>query len=101
MKKTQPNKSGKDTLLKKLDPQYYFYLSDGRPMKSLLELADALEEMDDNVFSQHVNQHRDDFAKWASDVFLDEDLAIKLGHSKDKHRHQLIILKHLVRRLSK
>ena len=90
----------KESIIRKLDPKFYFYLSDGRPLKSLLELADAIEEMDEDVFSHHVNQHRDDFAKWVSDIFHDEELAIKLGRSKSRHTHQITILKHLVRRLS-
>ncbi len=101
-KKPGPKKTKKaDGLLRKLEPEYYFYLSDGRPVKSLLELADALEEMDDNVFSHHVSLHNDDFAKWVSEVFNEDELAIKLGQSKSRQKHQLIILKHLVRRLSK
>jgi hypothetical protein len=90
----------KGSIIRKLDPKFYFYLSDGRPLKSLLELADAIEEMDDDVFHHHVSQDMDDFAKWVSDVFQDEELAIKLGRSKSRHTHQIAILKHLVRRLS-
>ncbi len=100
-KPTKPRSSKKDSLIRKLEPEFYFYLSDGRPLKSLLELSDALEEMDDSVFYHHVTQHSDDFAKWISEVFHEEELAIRLGNSKAKHKHQLIILKHLVRRLSK
>lgn len=94
---TKPN----DSITRKLEPEFYFYLSDGRPLKSLLELSDAIEEMDDEVFSHHVTRHKDDFAKWVSEVFKDEELALKLGRSKTRQGHQLIILKHLVRRLSK
>ena len=80
-------------------PEYYFFLVDGRPLKNLVELADAMEEITDEAFNHHVTEAKNDFAKWVHDVFGDEELAIKLGQSKTRHHHQLVILKHLVRRL--
>ena len=99
--KPKAPKKGKNTeIAKHVEPDRYFFLADGRPIKSLLELADALEDMSDDVFSHHVNPDKNDFARWVQDVFCDEDLAIKLGQSKSKEQNQLIILKHLVRRLT-
>ena len=89
----------KPSIVRSVSPEYYFFLADGRPLKNLLELADALEEMTDEIFQHHVNEHKNDFAKWASEVFNDEELALKLGHAKSRAHHQLIILKHLIRRL--
>jgi hypothetical protein len=96
-KPKQPKKS-KD-VAKSVGPEQYFFLSDGTPLKNLLELASALEDMTDEVFGHHVSEHKNDFAKWANDVFNDEELAIKMGHTKSKHQLQIVILKHLVRRL--
>lgn len=93
-------KSGGKARLRNSGPDCRFYLADGRQLGNLLELADALENMDETLFSQHVDQYRNDFAKWVYDVFHDEELAIKLGNSKSRQEHQLMILKHLVRRLS-
>jgi hypothetical protein len=86
-------------IARSVGPEYYFFVVDGRPLKNLLELADAMEEMTDEAFSHHVTETKNDFAKWVHDVFDDEELAIKLGQSKTRHHHQLVILKHLVRRL--
>jgi hypothetical protein len=89
----------KPSIARSVGPENYFFLADGRPLKNLLELADALEEMTDEIFQHHVNEHKNDFAKWVSEVFGDEELALKLGHTKTKASHQLIILKHIIRRL--
>jgi hypothetical protein len=89
----------KPSIVRSVGPEMYFFLADGRPLKNLLELADALEEMTDEIFQHHVNEQKNDFAKWVSDVFGDEELALKLGHAKSKAHHQLIILKHIIRRL--
>ena len=94
-----PGPSGKD-IARHVGPEQYFFLSDGRPLKSLLELADAFEDMTDDIFKHHVTDAKNDFAKWVQDVFGDEGLAIRLGQSKSRQQHQLIILKHLVRRLA-
>lgn len=89
----------KPSIARSVGPEKYFFLADGRPLKNLLELADSLEEMTDEIFQHHVNEHKNDFAKWASEVFGDEELAIKLSHSKSRTQHQLIILKQIIRRL--
>lgn len=89
----------KPSIARSVGPEKYFFLADGRPLKNLLELSDAMEEITDDIFHHHVNEHKNDFAKWVAEVFEDEELSIKLGHSKSRAQHQLIILKHMVRRL--
>jgi hypothetical protein len=100
VKSKKPKKARNPEIAKHVEPDKYFFLADGRPIKSLFELADSLEDMSDEVFIHHVNPDKNDFAKWVQDVFGDEDLAIKLGQSKSRPENQLIILKHLVRRLT-
>jgi hypothetical protein len=97
--KAAASTSGKQGIARSVGPEYYFFVVDGRPLKNLLELADSMEEMTEEAFKHHVTETKNDFAKWVHDVFGDEELAIKLGQSKTKHHHQLVILKHLVRRL--
>jgi hypothetical protein len=97
--KAAASPAGKQGIARNVGPEYYFFLVDGRPLKNLLELADSMEEMTEEAFKHHVTEAKNDFAKWVHDVFGDEELAIKLGQSKTKQHHQLVILKHLVRRL--
>jgi hypothetical protein len=59
-------------------PDQYFFLRNGQPIKSLSELADALEFIDDITFEHHVNEYRNDFANWIRDVIKDEKLAARI-----------------------
>ncbi len=81
-----------------MNPEMYFILSDGRPVKNLLELAEVMEDMDYEVFYNHVNEEKNDFASWTENVFGQNSLAEKLRSTKSKHKHQFYILKHLIKR---
>ena len=47
-----------------VDPSKFFWLSDGRVLKNLAELADALESGDISVWNYHVTADKNDFANW-------------------------------------
>lgn len=72
----------------------YFILANGRPVKHVAELASILHEIEDRVFSHHVNPERNDFASWVKDVFKDVELAKKMLGVDNKHHLQLVIYKH-------
>lgn len=73
-----------------------FWAANGLVIKNLYELANSFEVMDDYTFSQHVNQDKNDFAKWTNDVLNQQKLAEQLGSSKSLAEHQVITLKHMV-----
>jgi hypothetical protein len=52
-----------------VEPEKAFWLSDGRSLKNLRELAAALETMDDSVWEHHVTAEKNDFANWIEGVF--------------------------------
>ncbi|MBW2971291.1 hypothetical protein KY320_03985 [Candidatus Woesearchaeota archaeon] len=79
------------------DHSKFFILCDGKPLRSLLELADSFEDMSDDVFNHHVNPGKNDFEVWVRDVFGERELAEKLARTSSKNRHQVFILRHLVR----
>lgn len=60
----------------------YFYLNDGRSLKSLKELAEALKNMDENTFKYHVAKDKNDFANWVKDVFGNKKLSSDLKKAK-------------------
>jgi hypothetical protein len=70
--------------VKEIKPQFYFYLFDGRVIKSKKELTEALKNMNDGVFFHHVNSNNNDFANWLRDVFKEKALAQKLVKCKTK-----------------
>lgn len=77
-----------------------FYLADGRKVKSLLELTEALESMSEDVFRHHVNAARNDFSNWVNDVFMDKELAQDLKSVRDKADAEIRLLKHFVKKLT-
>jgi hypothetical protein len=52
-----------------------FWCHDGRYLKNLDELKDALEQMTDEVFQYHTNAEKTDFSNWVNDVIGDEKLS--------------------------
>ena len=55
-----------------------FWCSDGRILKNLRELCDALGAMSEETFAHHVNAATNDFSNWVKDVIKDDSLASDL-----------------------
>lgn len=72
----------------------HFIVADGNRIKSILELARALETMSEEVFRHHVNDARNDFSNWVRDVFNDNAVADELAKAKDK-AGELVLLRKL------
>jgi hypothetical protein len=81
--------------------KYHFFLSDGKKLKSIYELIEALDEMSDEVFHYHVNEEKNDFANWIKDVMSEETLAKEIHKVENKIEAQLKMLKHVVREFAK
>ncbi len=75
-----------------------FVLKDGRILKDLKELADALEHMSDDVFSHHVNESKNDFGNWTKDVLLEKELAEDLQKIDSQLHAQIAVLKHIAKK---
>lgn len=52
-----------------------FWSSDGRYLKNLNELEDALVQMSEDTFRSHSNETKTDFSNWVKDVIGDEKLS--------------------------
>lgn len=76
--------------------EFHFHLHDGRKLKSILELIDAFDDMSDETFKHHVNEHRNDFANWVCDVMKEDKLAKDLRSVNSKLEAQNKLLKHLL-----
>ena len=55
-----------------------FVFHDGKRAKNLIELAGILEKLPDIEFSKFVNQYKNDFANWITDVLIDYNLASRM-----------------------
>jgi hypothetical protein len=58
--------------------EHVFWCCDGRILKNLRDLCDALGGMSDDTFAYHVNAAKNDFHNWVRDVIKDETLAADL-----------------------
>ncbi|MCM2325648.1 MAG: hypothetical protein NDI94_04240 [Candidatus Woesearchaeota archaeon] len=73
----------------------YFRLEDGRVIKHYSELPSALQTMDDDSFNSHVNENKNDFKRWISDVFGHDYLAGKLEGIRSKEEMARVIAAHI------
>ena len=64
--------------------QYVFRCHDGRNLRDLSELAEALTLMSDKTFAYHSNQSRSDFGNWVRDILGDLTLARALDKAQDR-----------------
>jgi len=73
-----------DKRLADVPAEYAFWCNDGRIVKSMRELKEALEQMGDEVYVYHVSAEKNDFSTWAKDVLIDEKLARDLSRSANR-----------------
>lgn len=79
--------------------EHHFVVADGRKLKNIIELADALETMSEEIFRHHVNEAKNDFSAWVKEVFYDHSLAEDIGRAKNRIETQVAILRRLVKEL--
>lgn len=70
---------------------HYFQLKNGDAIKTIDELEQKLVEIDDETFSHHANEYKNDFATWIRDVFKDEDMAFMIEGAKTKEAIKVIL----------
>jgi hypothetical protein len=68
-------KSVAEQMLGDVPDEKRFWCCDGRYLKNLDELKDALDQMANEVFHHHSNEEKTDFSNWVKDVILDEKLS--------------------------
>lgn len=66
--------------------QYVFWCNDGRMIRSIRELKEALELMSEATYAYHANREKNDFSNWIKDIIGDEKLARDLSKSSDKRQ---------------
>lgn len=88
-------------LLGESPKEYEFYVKDGKKLKSVFELVDALEDMTDNIFSEHVTEMKNDFSTWLNDVFDEKHIAKEIEKTKDRIETQKKLMKALIQAAKK
>ena len=79
--------------------EHHFVVADGRKLKNVIELADALETMSEEIFRHHVNEAKNDFSSWVKDVFYDHSLAEDISRARNRLETQIVVLRRLVKEL--
>lgn len=66
--------------------EHIFWLAGGKSIRSLKELVNSLNTMDDGTFSYYVNKDKNDFANWVHDVIKDIDLSKNMREETSRQR---------------
>lgn len=86
-KKIKVSNKIKHVVLK--NPDKYFYLKSGKPLKSIKSLKNYFSKMSDVDFNFHTERH--DFSKWIKGVFGESTLANKIRNAHGKKEFIKII----------
>jgi hypothetical protein len=84
-------------LLDEVFPEDYLKLGNGGVVRSLRELALALEAMSDKDFRFYVYANHNDFAGWIMEAYWDEKLAGKVLSTRSRAKTVKILKKALAR----
>lgn len=76
---------------KNATPETSFYVCTGNVLNNPSQLAQVIEELNDEAFARHVNEAKNDFANWIEFVFNDKKLADQLRKAPTKIEHVKII----------
>ncbi len=71
-------------LYPELQPELYFRLHGGDIIKSIPGLQKALLNMNEETFSHHCNDHKNDFSSWVRDVFREPVLSRQLEKTRTR-----------------
>ena len=66
----------------KIEPELSLWLDDGRTVRSLAELSEALRTMSSRTFATHLEKK--DIPAWIEDLFGNKDIAIQMQNAKTK-----------------
>lgn len=72
-----------------------FWVHDGPILKDLVELAEALADMPEQMFAHHVGGARHDFAQWVEHVLKDAETAAALRKAKKPATAHKVVVRQL------
>ncbi|MEM4245196.1 MAG: DUF5752 family protein [Candidatus Nanoarchaeia archaeon] len=76
-----------------------FYINDGRKVKNIFELAEAISNMKEQTFKFHVNKNKNDFSEWIRHVIGDEKLADEIARLVMKDKIQIRLQRYVIRKM--
>jgi hypothetical protein len=73
-----------ERILARVPEKNGFHCADGKVIRSLQELENALATMSGDTFARHVSAERNDFAVWVRDVLGDAQLAQEIDAQRNR-----------------
>jgi hypothetical protein len=64
-----------ERFLAKVPEEFVFWSHDGRVLRDMKDLKDALTSISDQDYTYHANETKKDFSNWVRDIIGDEKLA--------------------------
>ena len=83
------NQEDAQRVLRHVPEEKRFYAHDGKILSNIFELKAALEKISRACYSYHVNEEKNDFARWVREVLGDDKLAkdlVRTPAQKDASR---------------
>jgi len=78
--------------LSQVPEEKVFWCHDGRILRDMKELGEALASMTDETFAYHSNAEKKDFSNWVRDVIGDAKLARELENLTDRNQAAEIVV---------
>jgi len=99
-KKATTKKKAMKKTTKKKDPvhaegMYAFWVTNGNVLHNLVDLLDALDQMEDDHYHYHAAGDQNDFSIWVEEVLCDEDCARALVSAKNRKNAVAVVKRHL------
>ncbi len=85
------SKSQAEKFLAKVPEENAFWCNDGRVLRDMKDLKEALATMSDQTFAYHSNEIKKDFANWVRDVIGDYELARDLERASNREQAARIV----------
>jgi hypothetical protein len=90
----------REKILSDCPPDKAFWTCNGTIARNIYELVNAVRALNEDAFKYHVNDdnHKNDFAKWISDVLEDKILSKQLEKIRNKEKY-LTVIEHRIKQL--
>ncbi len=88
---TAVNRAKAEKSLAQAPEDRVFWSNDGRILKDMKDLMDALANMSDQNFAYHSNEVKKDFSNWVRDILEDEKLAGDLEKANNREQAARIV----------
>jgi hypothetical protein len=92
-KRTPKTKSKKSPIV--AEGTLRFWVSDGSILSHMMDLLNAVQDMDSEVFEYHAQGDTNDFALWVEHVLCDADCAQKLTKAKSQKQAEKVLSKYV------